>query len=105
MNAAPQAHVCPLLVNKQRLGEDDRRCHIPAIRIRFLDANPDNKACHDGDCCLASKYFPEKAHQEVSIRNDLERRREKNRRRTLTRKLIEKAKGNTQDDNRSSTTP
>lgn len=91
MNAAPEACLCPLLVDKENLKGDDRRCHIPTTRIVYLGTNPNGK-CHDETDCLACKSLPRKARQEVLLREKLRQRAAAAKRTATTRNRIRKLK-------------
>lgn len=73
MNTSSSPCACPLLADKQ-LSSDDQKCHVPNTRTLYLHEHL-GRPCHDGTKCSVCPQYPEQAAQEVTIRDQLARKK------------------------------
>ena len=91
-NATLQVIVCPLLDDRQGLKREDRLCHIPKTRARYLTAYP-KRTCHPYGECRVCTVLPEAVAEEIR-RHAQETRDEENRRtQAAIRALIKSRSG------------
>ena len=97
-NIIQQVIVCPLLDDRQGLKREDRLCHIPKTRARYLTAYP-KRTCHPYGECRVCAVLPEAVAEEIR-RHAQETRDEENRRtQAAIRAFVESRSSTSQPNN------
>ena len=97
-NVTLQVIACPLLDDRQGLKREDRLCHIPKTRARYLTAYP-KRTCHPYGECRVCAVLPEAVAEEIR-RHAQETRDEENRRtQAAIRAFVESRSSTSQPNN------
>ena len=75
MGTTIQAIPCPLLVDKKKLSEEDRLCHIPRTRLQYLDRFPGTPCHTDGACQVCSACPQEVAREREFLEEEVAKTR------------------------------
>ena len=64
MGTTIQAIPCPVIEDKRGLKGEDRLCHVPETRLRYLSLFPDTP-CHTDGACQVCNACPQAVHAEI----------------------------------------